>query len=64
MDSLSLLIAALIFAAAASLVSWVWFVMARVEGDLRDFSNFEAIPFEIEPPSRRSVESVRWQIAG
>ena len=64
MDSPSLLFAALILAAAVGLVSWAWFVMARVEGDLRNFSKFEDMHFEIGPQARKSFESVRWPIAG
>lgn len=67
MDTPSLLIAALIVAPAVGLVGWAWLVMARVEGDLRAFSRFEAMHFEIGPQARRhsdSSDSTRWPVAG
>ena len=64
MDSPSLLIAAAILLAGVGLVSWAWFVMARVEGDLRAFSKFDAIHFEIGPQARKISDSARRPVAG
>lgn len=67
MDAPTFLIATLIVAPAVGLAGWGWWAMSRVEGDLRAFSRFEAMHFEIGPQARRSSdrsESAKWPIAG
>ena len=67
MDTPSLLIAALVVAPAVGLVGLVWLVMGRVEGDLRAFSRFEAMHFEIGPQAHRhsdSSDNTRWPVVG
>lgn len=67
MNAPTFLVAALIIAPAVGLVGWAWFIMSRVEADLRASSRFEAMHFEIGPQARRSSdrsESAGWPIAG
>ena len=64
MDSAALLIAASILLTSVGLVSWAWFVMARIEGDLRAFSKFEAMHFDIGPQARKTFEGAGWPNVG
>jgi hypothetical protein len=43
MSTSNLLLAGLVLLSAASLVTWVWFAMARVDEELRRFSEFEGL---------------------
>ena len=57
-------IAVLILLPAVGLVTWVWFAMARVEEQLRSFTVFEALHFEIGPQAAENSEGMRWRIPG
>ena len=43
----AMFMSALILLPAVGLVTWVWLAMARVDEDLRSFSGFEGMHFEI-----------------
>lgn len=42
-----LFIAAIVVLPVAALVAWAWRALARVEADLRSFSGFEGMHFDI-----------------
>ena len=60
----AMLIAALILLPAFGLVTWALFAMAQVEEDLRSFSRFEGMHFEIGPQGAQDAEGARWPIPG
>ena len=60
----AIFIAALILLVAVGLMTWVWFAMALVEGELRSFIRFEAKHFEIGPQAQEHPERARWPIPG
>ena len=62
MNSTALFIAASTLGLALGLVTWAWFAMARVEEELRSFSGFEAMHFEIGPQAAEDSERTRWPI--
>lgn len=64
MFSSTIFIAALILLAAVGLVAWVWQAMAKVEGELRSFSGFEARHFEIGPQAAETPGRSNWPIPG
>lgn len=47
MSTTPVLIGALVVLPAAGLVAWAWFAMAQVEEQLRLFSGFEGMHFDI-----------------
>lgn len=64
MNPTAMFIAALIVLPAAGLVAWAWFAMAQVEEELRSFSGFEGLHFEIGPQAASNAEGARWPIPG
>lgn len=47
MNAVSMLIAALVILPAAGLVAWAWFAITQVEEELRSFTGFDGLHFEI-----------------
>jgi len=47
MNPTAMSIAALILLPAVGLTTWAWFALAQVDEDLRTFSGFEGMHFEI-----------------
>jgi hypothetical protein len=47
MNAVSMLIAALVILPAVGLVAWAWFAMTQVEAELRSFTGFDGLHFEI-----------------
>ncbi len=64
MNPAAVFIATLILLPAIGLVTWVWFAMAQVEKELRSFSGFEGLHFEIGPQAADNFEGARWPIPG
>ena len=64
MNPTAMVIAALIVLPAVALATWAWFAMVQVEEDLRTFSGFEGLHFEIGPQAAPNAEGVRWPIPG
>lgn len=64
MNPTAMFVAALIVLPAAGLVTWAWFAMAQVEEELRSFSGFEGLHFEIGPQAAPGAEGARWPIPG
>lgn len=64
MNPNALFIAALVILPAVGLVTWAWLVMAQVEEDLRSFTGFEGMRFDIGPLAVKSVGAARWPIPG
>lgn len=60
----AMFIAALILLPAFGLVTWAWLSMAQVEANLRAFSAFENVHFEIGPQATEDSEGARWPIPG
>jgi len=64
MNPTAIFIAALILLPAVGLVTWAWFAVAQVEGELRSFSGFEGMHFESGPHTAAGFEGARWPIPG
>lgn len=64
MNPTAMFIAALVLLPAVGLVTWAVFAMAQVEEELRAFSGFEGMHFEIEPQAAENAEGARWPIPG
>jgi hypothetical protein len=47
MNAVSMLIAAVVILPAVGLVAWAWFAMNQVEQELRSFTGFDGLHFEI-----------------
>lgn len=47
MNAVSMLIAALVILPAVGVVAWAWFAMTQVEAELRSFTGFAGLTFEI-----------------
>lgn len=47
MNSITLLIAALVLLPATALATWAYFAMAQVEDELRAFAGFDRMDFEV-----------------
>jgi hypothetical protein len=47
MNAVSMLIAALVVLPAVGLVAWACFAMTQVEAELRSFTGFDGLHFEI-----------------
>jgi hypothetical protein len=47
MNAVSMLIAALVILSAVGVVAWAWVAMTQVEAELRSFTGFDGLHFEI-----------------
>jgi hypothetical protein len=64
MTATVLFVAASVLLPAIGLVTWAWFVMAQVEDDLRAFSGFEGMNFEIGTQAAQATAPARWPVPG
>ena len=64
MDSTAMLIAAWVLLPAVALATWAWFAMVQVDDELRAFSGFEGMHFEIGPRAAEVAQGSRWPIPG
>jgi hypothetical protein len=64
MNTTAMFISALIVLPAAGLLTWAWFAVAQIEEELRSFTGFDDLHFEIGPQAAHNAEVAKWPTPG